>query len=173
MTITEKCQSIVLLLSDVDGVMSDGRLIYDNRGIETKSFHARDGLGIKLWQRAGHRFGMVTKRSSQIVKNRAGELGVDLVRQGVEDKAAALREIAEQLALSPEQIAYIGDDFPDLPAMRLAGVGITVPGASREILQASDLVTQTPGGRGAVREVIELILRQQHRWEPVIQSYQA
>ena len=171
MNLDQRCQPIELVLSDVDGVLTDGRVVLDNQGIETKRFHIRDGMGIALWQKAGYRFGIVTLRSSQVVKIRAAELGVEIVRQGTADKLAAMREICEELGLSPRQVCYIGDDLPDMPAVRAAGLGVAVADAAPEIREAADYVTTAAGGAGAVRETIEMILKTQRRWDDVIQPY--
>ena len=114
MTRDDRCKGIELILSDVDGVMTDGGIIYDTHGVEIKRFHVRDGLGIKLWQKAGFRFGILTSRSSQSVRLRAAELGVDLLRQGCEEKLPAAQQIMQELRLKPAQVCYIGDDLPDL-----------------------------------------------------------
>lgn len=162
---------IELILSDVDGVLTDGGIVFDNQGIETKKFHIRDGLGIKLWQRAGYRFGILTARTSQIVKMRAAELSVDLVRQGFEDKLPAAQEIVRQLQLSPEQVCYIGDDLTDIPVLRYAGLGVAVADAAEDARQVADHVTRRPGGSGAVRELIEDLLKAQQRWDDLIRKY--
>jgi len=169
--LAELCQSIELILCDVDGVLTDGTLSFDNQGIETKHFHVRDGLAVKLWQRAGGKLALVTARSSNVVKLRAAELGVDLVRQGSDEKLAACQEIVAQLGLSAGQAAYLGDDLPDLPAVRFAGLGIAVADACGELREAADYVTQTPGGRGALREAVEVILKAQKRWDDLIHNY--
>jgi YrbI family 3-deoxy-D-manno-octulosonate 8-phosphate phosphatase len=166
-----RCQPIELLLSDVDGVLTDGSLAFDNQGIETKTFHVRDGLGIKLWRRAGFRFGVVTSRNSHIVKTRAAELSFDVLRQGVEEKIVAVQQVLDDLKISPEQAAYIGDDLPDLPVMRYVGLPVAVADASAEVKAVAALVTKLPGGRGAVREAIETILKAKNRWEDLIQKY--
>jgi len=160
----DRYQDIVLILSDVDGVLTDGGIEYDNQGIESKKFHARDGLGISLWQRAGNRFGIVTARSSQIVKTRAAELGIETVRQGFEKKQPVVKEIIEQLNLSASQVAFIGDDLPDLAAMKYVGLAVAVADAAPEVREVADLVTTCPGGTGAVRETVETILKAQGRW---------
>jgi YrbI family 3-deoxy-D-manno-octulosonate 8-phosphate phosphatase len=159
------------VLSDVDGVLTDGRVVLDNQGIEAKCFHIRDGMGIALWQKAGYRFGMVSLRSSQVVKVRAAELGIEIVRQGAGDKLAAAGEILEQSGLELEQLCYIGDDLPDLPLVRAAGLGVAVADAADELRRTADYVTTAPGGAGAVREIIEMILKTQRRWDDVIQAY--
>ena len=171
MKVAQRCQNIELLLSDVDGVLTDGRVIFDNQGIETKQFHIRDGLGIKLWQRAGGKFGLITGRSSHVVKLRAVELEIEIVRQGADDKLAMALAVMEELKLKPEQVGYIGDDLPDLPVVKLVGLGVAVADACAELKQAAHHVTTAPGGLGAVRETIELILKSQRRWDDVVQSY--
>lgn len=172
MKLNQRCQKIQLVLSDVDGVLTDGGVIFDNQGIETKQFHIRDGLGIKLWQRAGYRFGIVTARNSHIVKVRAAELGIEVVRQGSSDKLATVREVVEQLKLTIDQVCFIGDDLTDLSAIHAVGLGVAVSDAVQEIRAAADFVTKVGGGRGAVRETIELILKSQDRWLDLIQKYQ-
>jgi YrbI family 3-deoxy-D-manno-octulosonate 8-phosphate phosphatase len=171
MDLDKRCQPIELILSDVDGVLTDGRVIYDNQGIELKRFHIRDGMGVRLWQKAGYRFGVITQRSSQIVKMRAAELDVTLVRQGTKDKLATLYEILEELGLSAAQTCYIGDDLPDLPSVRAVGLGVAVADACEELRQVAAYKTRAAGGVGAVRETIEMILKAQRRWEDVIQPY--
>ncbi len=168
-----RCQAIELILSDVDGVLTDGGVIFDNQGIEIKQFHIRDGMGIKLWQRAGYRFGVVTARNSHIVKVRAAELGIDLIRQGFEKKLPTIREIMQQLQLEPAQVCYIGDDLTDLAAIQSVGLGVAVADAAPEVRAAAQYVTKLGGGRGAVRELIEFILKAQQRWGDLIQKYQA
>jgi YrbI family 3-deoxy-D-manno-octulosonate 8-phosphate phosphatase len=171
MKLDERCQAIEPLLADVDGVLTDGQVVFDNQGIETKHFHIRDGMGIKLWQRAGHKFGLVTGRSSHIVKIRAAELGVDIVRQTAEDKLPAVQEIVRQLGLSLEQVCYIGDDLPDLPAVRSVGLGIAVADGCAELRAAAHWTSSLRGGEGAVRETIEMILKAQRRWDELVQKY--
>ena len=173
MTIAKRCQPIELILADVDGVLTDGSIIFDNEGIETKRFHIRDGLGIRLWQKAGGKFGIVTGRSSHIVNVRASELGIEIVRQGTEKKLAAVREILAERGLSAEQLCYIGDDLPDLAAVRFAGLGVAVADACGELREAADHVSSVAGGCGAVRETIEMILKAQRRWDELIQIHDA
>src|SRR6476661_2625366 len=172
MSLSDLCRRIELILSDVDGVLTDGAIWYDNQGVELKAFHIRDGLGIKLWQRAGHKFGVLTARTSHIVKVRAAELGVDIVRQGFETKLPVAREILKELRLSPEQVCYIGDDLTDLPVIRHVGLGVAVADAATEVRAAAGYITKLDGGQGAVREMIELILKSQFRWDEIIQTYQ-
>jgi 3-deoxy-D-manno-octulosonate 8-phosphate phosphatase (KDO 8-P phosphatase) len=171
MNLPDLCRNVELILSDVDGVLTDGGIWYDNQGIEVKQFHIRDGLGIKLWQRAGFRFGVLTARSSHIVKLRAQELGIEFVRQGFENKLPVARDLLREAGLSPEQVCYIGDDLTDLPVIRHVGLGVAVADAAAECRSAAAYVTQTAGGRGAVRELVELVLKAKSRWEDVIQRY--
>jgi YrbI family 3-deoxy-D-manno-octulosonate 8-phosphate phosphatase len=171
MTLAQRCQPIELILSDVDGVLTDGSIVYDNQGIETKRFFVRDGLGIRLWQRAGGKFGLVTARSSHIVKVRAAELGIEIVRQGSEQKRTITDQIAAELGLPPQKVCYIGDDLPDLAAMQHVGLAVAVADACAEVREAAHYVTTSSGGRGAVRETIELILKVQRRWEDIVQKY--
>jgi YrbI family 3-deoxy-D-manno-octulosonate 8-phosphate phosphatase len=168
---TDQRDKIQLILSDVDGVLTDGGIVFDNQGIETKRFNIRDGLGIKLWQKAGFRFGFLTARSSHIVKLRASELGVDLLRQGFEDKLPSAKKVIEELQLETDQICYIGDDLPDLPVMRFVGWSVAVADAVQEVRDAADYVTERRGGEGAVREAIEGILRSKGLWEDLIRRY--
>jgi YrbI family 3-deoxy-D-manno-octulosonate 8-phosphate phosphatase len=155
----------------VDGVLTDGGIIYDNQGIETKKFHVRDGLGIRLWQKAGYRFGLITRRSSHIVKTRVAELGIEIVRQGIDNKLSVVRALLDELRMTPSQTCYIGDDLPDLAAIRTVGLGVAVADACPELRESAHYTTTLPGGAGAVRETIEVILKAQGRWEDLIQSY--
>jgi len=171
MDLQQRCQPIELILSDVDGVLTDGRIVMDNRGIETKRFHIRDGMGIRLWQKAGYHFGLITLRSSQAVKTRAAELEIEIVRQGARNKLATLREILDELDMESRQVCYVGDDLPDLAAIRAVGLGVAVADACEEVRRAADCVTAAGGGAGAVRETIEMILKAQRRWNEAIQAY--
>jgi YrbI family 3-deoxy-D-manno-octulosonate 8-phosphate phosphatase len=171
MKLEDRCQSIELIVSDVDGVLTDGLIVFDNEGIETKRFHIRDGMGIHIWQKAGGRFGVLTGRNSHIVNIRAAELGVDVVRQGVDDKLAAIKEICTELRVAREQLCYIGDDLPDLAPVRYASLGVAVADACAELVDAAHFVTTRPGGSGAVRETVETILRAQGRWEELLRGY--
>jgi 3-deoxy-D-manno-octulosonate 8-phosphate phosphatase (KDO 8-P phosphatase) len=173
MKLAERCAAIRLLLTDVDGVLTDGGVVLDNKGVESKCFNIRDGLAIRLWQQAGGRAGIVTGRSSQIVQLRAAELDMEVVRQGVKEKLPEVQEVAAALGLQPHEIAYIGDDLPDVPTIRYAGLGIAVADAPEEVRDAADYVTSVAGGCGAVREVVELVLKNSGKWESVIGRYVA
>jgi 3-deoxy-D-manno-octulosonate 8-phosphate phosphatase (KDO 8-P phosphatase) len=171
MKVEARCQPIELILADVDGVLTPGAIIFNNQGIEIKQFHIRDGLGIRLWQRAGYKFGLITGRSSNIVKIRAAELGVEIVRQTAEEKLPVAQEILAQLGLKAEQACYIGDDLPDVPLLRHVGLAVAVADACQETREAAHHVTELGGGMGAVRETIEMILKAQRRWNDLIQKY--
>ncbi|MEX0939154.1 MAG: HAD hydrolase family protein [Pirellulales bacterium] len=171
MRLDERCERIELLLCDVDGVLTDGGVWFDNQGIEAKQFHIRDGMGIHLWQRAGYRCGLVTGRTSQVVKLRAAELGINILRQGIGEKLIAVQQILDELNLSAEQACYVGDDLNDLPVIRSVGLGVAVADAADEVRQAAHYTTSMDGGRGAVRETVELILKNQHRWDDLIRRY--
>lgn len=171
MRLDQRSQLVELILSDVDGVMTNGRVIFDNAGIETKTFHIRDGLGIRLWQQAGYDFGLVTSRNSHIVNIRASELGIGIVRQGVSEKLPAVRHIMSDLKLEPHQVCYIGDDLPDVRVMLAVGVGVAVADAPKEVRRAAHFTTSVSGGDGAIRETVEWILKNQHRWDDVVRKY--
>lgn len=164
---------VQLLLLDVDGVLTDGGVTWNNQGIESKTFHIRDGLGLKLWQRTGCRAGIVTGRASHVVQLRATELGIGIVRQGVEDKLATTEAILAETGVSWEETAFIGDDLPDLAVITKCGVGVAVADACAEVRAAASMVTQVPGGKGAVREVIERLLRARGSWDSIVARYAA
>lgn len=171
MKLDARCRPIEMILSDVDGVLTDGGVVFDNEGIETKKFHIRDGLGIKLWMRAGFHFGIITARTSHIVKVRAGELGIEIVRQGFEEKLAIAREIMEDHSLDPQQVCFIGDDLTDIPIIKSVGLGVAVGDAAAEVKNEAAHTTKLGGGQGAVRELVETILKAKNRWADVIQRY--
>ena len=164
---------VQLLLLDVDGVLTDGGVTWNNQGIESKTFHIRDGLGLRAWQKAGGRTGIVTGRSSHVVQLRADELGIGIVRQGVDDKLAAAESLLAEYGLSWEQTAFVGVDLPDLPVVSRCGVGVAVADACPELIAAATIVTRLPGGRGAVREVIERMLKARGSWDAVVARYAA
>jgi 3-deoxy-D-manno-octulosonate 8-phosphate phosphatase (KDO 8-P phosphatase) len=159
------------MLLDVDGVLTDGGIIIDGRGGETKRFDVRDGQGIALLIRAGITVGFISGRSSNIVRHRAKELGVRIVYQGVRDKADAYNEIKEKTGFRDEQIAYLGDDIVDLPIMRRVGLAMAVRDSWPGVKPGVDYITQAKGGRGAVREVSELLLKAQNIWQQLLKHY--
>ena len=167
----DRLARVRLLLLDCDGVLTDGGVTWAADGVESKTFHIRDGLGIRAWQRAGGRTGIVTGRSSPVVERRAAELGIEFVRQGVDDKLAAVAGILAACGLSWEEAAFVGDDLPDLPAVERCGLGVAVADACAELRAAADLVTTLPGGRGAVRELVERLLAARGGWEAIVAGY--
>ncbi|MEX0806807.1 MAG: HAD hydrolase family protein [Candidatus Binatia bacterium] len=169
--VRKKAEKISLLLLDVDGVLTDGRIIIDDRGAETKHFDVRDGQGIALLMQAGIQVGFITARKSKVVAFRARELGVAIVHQGVRSKADAYRSIQHETGIAEAQIAYVGDDIVDLPILDRVGLAVTVRDGWPELFSVVDYVTEACGGRGAVREVAELLLRAQNKWVELTKQY--
>lgn len=164
-------KNIRLLLLDVDGVLTDGRLYYGNDGNEYKAFNTKDGLGIKLLQRAGIEVGIVTARRSALLTRRSKELGIEKVIQGREDKLAALHELLAGAPLPMAEIAYMGDDLPDLAIINCVGLGMTVADANHVVVTHAAWQSRYPGGNGAVREAAEFILNSQGKLDSLILSY--
>jgi 3-deoxy-D-manno-octulosonate 8-phosphate phosphatase (KDO 8-P phosphatase) len=164
-------QQIEMILSDVDGVLTDGLIHLDSQGNEAKTFNARDGLAIKSWQEAGFQFGIITARSSTVVQRRAAELGIRIVQQGCEAKLPAARSIANEHGWRLDQVCYIGDDLPDLPVIQEVGLGVAVADAAPEVRRAADLVMQRSGGAGAVRELVEILLKAKNHWDTLVQGF--
>jgi 3-deoxy-D-manno-octulosonate 8-phosphate phosphatase (KDO 8-P phosphatase) len=164
-----RCQSIELLVTDVDGVLTDGVIAIDGHGLETKHFHVRDGVGFALWHRAGKQTAVLSGRDAPAVNHRATELKISHVLQGREQKADSLRKLIDALQLSPRQVCFVGDDLPDLPALMISGLAACPADAVVEVKQAVHVVTAAPGGHGAIRDVIELILKAQGRWDDLIE----
>jgi len=156
---------------DCDGVLTDGRIWLFENGEEQKGFHTRDGLGIELWHRAGLKSGIISGRKSSAVEARARGLGMSFVRQGCEDKQGAFADTLALAEVTNEEVAFIGDDLNDIPLMRQSGLGIAVADAALETRERAHYVTKTVGGQGAVREVIELILKSQGRWDELVSRY--
>ena len=167
LTLQSRLAGVRLLLLDVDGVLTTGGITWTHDGSEQKTFNIRDGLGIKLWQQAGGLVGIITGRSSAVVQIRARELSIDV------DKLQAASEILAEQKISWEQTAFIGDDLPDLSIVQRCGLGVAVADACSELLAAARLVTRLPGGRGAVREVIEQMLSARGSWQPIVGRYSA
>lgn len=166
--VSGRCAAIELLVLDVDGVMTDGLIVLDDRGVETKRFCVRDGAGISMWRSAGKRAAILSGRAAKVVDLRAEELGISPVLQGVKKKGARLTELAEELGVELSRVAYMGDDLPDLPALNRAGLAACPSDAAEEVKEVAQVVTSSPGGRGAVRELVELILRAQGRWDGLV-----
>ena len=167
-TFDQRAQTIRLLVLDVDGVLTDGSLTFTGEGELSKTFNVRDGLGIKLLQAAGIEVAILTGRTSSIVAHRSDELGMTRVEQGKLRKLPTLKKMLTEAKLQPENIAYMGDDLPDIPCLKLAGLAATPADGSPELDAVVDWRAPVPGGRGAVRAFAERILRAQGKWEPII-----
>ena len=166
-----KLAKIKLLLLDVDGVLTDGRIIYDCQGNELKAFDVKDGHGLKMLQRAGIAVGIITGRQSQVVVRRAAELGIEILYQGALSKLEPYLEILDQHGLTDEQVAYVGDDVVDLPILRRVGFSATVADAVAEVVPLVDYVASQGGGRGAVREICDLLIKASGHWEELTNRY--
>lgn len=171
-SLSEKLKKVVLLVLDVDGVLTDGKIIIDDLGNESKNFHVRDGHGLRLLMRGGVDVMLLTGRTSEVVKRRAEELGIRDVYQGAKDKAQVLGEILDKKGLSRECIAYVGDDVVDIPVFRMAGFSAAVADAPGYVRAQADYVTKRDGGDGAVREICEMILNAQGTWSAVMARYE-
>ena len=164
-------KQLKLLVMDVDGVLSDGQIYFANSGEEIKAFNTQDGLGIKLLQKQGIESAIITGRQSEIVANRAENLGIDHVIQGCDTKLQALNTLKSSLGLEYHEIAYIGDDLPDLPAIRAVGLGMTVNNANPHIKDHATWCSTHAGGHGAVREACDFILEQRGVLQSVVEAY--
>ena len=170
--VEEKASKIRLLILDVDGVLTDGRIVLNELGEESKYFHVRDGQGLVLLMGAGVETAVITGRRSKAVEYRAAELGIKEIHQGVKDKESVCKEILERKGLERDQVCCIGDDLPDIPLFNLVGFPVAVADASGELLEAASYVTKNRGGNGAVREVCELILNARGLWPRIISDFQ-
>lgn len=169
----EKAKHVKLLILDVDGVLTDGSIYINDNGVQELAFNIQDGLGIKLLQQTGVKVAIITGRSSNVVKVRAELLKIEHVYQGNVNKRLAFQELKEKLQLSNEQIAYVGDDLPDLPLLQQVGLSIAVANARDYIKQQTHWQTTAIGGKGAVREVCELIMRAQGTWQSILGEFDA
>lgn len=169
-SLRERAARIRLLVLDVDGVLTDGRIWLDPGGGETKTFHVRDGHGLVLAQRAGVGVALVSGRRSRVVDLRAKELGIRDVHQGCREKAAALANLRRKWKAAPEEVAVMGDDLVDLPLFREAGLALAVSDAPAEVRRRADWVSRSPGGQGAVREAVEMILKARGSWNGIVRS---
>ncbi|MBI2195315.1 MAG: HAD hydrolase family protein [Planctomycetes bacterium] len=164
-------KKIRLVILDVDGVLTDGMLISHVDGSESKAFHVHDGAAIHYLHEGGLKTAIITGRASSVVQKRASELGIEEVYQGEFDKVKAYTRLRSKLSLEDEAMAYLGDDLPDIPVMKLAGLAVAVSNARPEVKAIAHYVTRLPGGGGAVREVAELILKAQGRWMSIVRHY--
>ncbi len=169
----ERMARIEMLVLDVDGVLTDGRIIYADDGREIKAFHVRDGAALRFWIDAGKQVAIISGRNSPIVAKRAAEFGITRIVQGAGSKLPALKSLCADANLRPDQVSVVGDDLPDLPLLRNCGLGIAVADACPELRAAADWITQLPGGQGAVREVIERLMQVQNLWQPLLARLQA
>ena len=169
--VERRAERVKLLLMDCDGVLTDGRITLVEGGDEQKSFHTRDGHGLVLLHRAGLRSGIISGRASRLVSMRAADLGVAYVRQGAHDKLAAFDDLLAEAGVGPSEVAFVGDDVVDIPLMRRSALALAVADAGRDTRAAAHYVTHLPGGFGAVREVCELVLKAQGRWDELMKRY--
>jgi 3-deoxy-D-manno-octulosonate 8-phosphate phosphatase (KDO 8-P phosphatase) len=167
----EKARNVKLLILDVDGVLTDGRIVIDDRGVETKCFDVRDGHGIKMLKRANIDVAIITGRESDVVSHRAQELGIDSVYQNIHNKLEVYEAILEEKGLKDGEVGFVGDDLVDLPLLRRVGFAAVVADGVEELKPYADYVSRNRGGRGAVREVIELILKAQGKWAELMERY--
>lgn len=166
-----RADKVKLLMLDVDGTLTDGKIYLDQEGNETKAFHVQDGVAMKMLQAAGVRIAVVTGRRSRTVEKRARELGIADLYQGVEDKFAVLAELLKKYGLEISEVAFVGDDIPDLPVLRQVGLSFATANARAIVKDFVHVVTRAGGGEGAVAEVCERILRDQGRWDALIEPY--
>ncbi len=169
--IVDKAKKLKLLILDVDGVLTDGKLFFDNEGNEYKSFHARDGHGIKLLRQTGVEVAIISGRKSNSVALRMKSLGIEHVYQGHEDKRAAFNELLTKVCVTSEQVAHVGDDLLDLPIMTRVGLAIAVNDANFAVKKHADWCTTLPGGQGAVREVCDFIMQAQGHFDDVLNTF--
>lgn len=162
---------IDLLVLDVDGVLTDGRIVLTPTGDEIKFFHVRDGSAMKYWKRSGKKLAIITGRGSPAVELRAKDLGVDAWRLNAKDKLPAYLDVLKELGVAPDRTAVVGDDLPDLPLLRRCLLGIAVADAVAEVQAQAAYITRTAGGLGAVREVVELIMKKTGAWETILERY--
>ena len=170
-SLTASLQKIKLLALDVDGVLTDGSIYISPAGEVFKGFNDKDGMGISCALRNNLQIAVITGRQSPIVERRCEELGIKLFMQGVKDKRLALQKMAQELGLTREEIAYMGDDLNDIPAFKASGLNFVPADGSIEVLAVADIITKAKGGRGAVREAITMILVAQDNWEQIVNSY--
>ena len=161
----ERIQKIKVLVMDVDGVMTDGQIIYDSSGKETKNFSVLDGYGLVMWRRSGFKSAIITARASKVVSLRAGDLKIDKVYLDAYPKMEAYQKLVKDLKVKDEEVCFIGDDLPDMEVLQRVGFAVAVPNAVQEVKKIVHHITDRKGGEGAVREVIELILKTQGKWQ--------
>lgn len=166
--VNDTLKQIQMVLLDVDGVLTAGEIIYSDNGDQVKIFNVKDGIGIRLLKEAGLQVGIITGRQGKALRHRCLNLGIDLVFDGIKDKTKALEEVTQRTGVAPSAIAYVGDDLPDIPVMKIVGLAVAVADAHELVKECAHFVTKAPGGRGAVREISEAILKAQDRWDELI-----
>jgi 3-deoxy-D-manno-octulosonate 8-phosphate phosphatase (KDO 8-P phosphatase) len=169
--IQARLEQVQLLLLDVDGVLTDGGIIYNAAGEEIKRFHVKDGLGIRLLMETGIRVGIITGRRSPALTHRLNNLGIELVLDGIHDKAAALTDITARVGVDNRHISFLGDDLPDLPVMKRVGLAVAVADACYEVKESAHMITAAGGGKGAVRELCEAVLKAKGLWEGILERF--
>jgi 3-deoxy-D-manno-octulosonate 8-phosphate phosphatase (KDO 8-P phosphatase) len=167
----ERIKKIRLVILDVDGVLTDGRIIYNNLGYDYKFYDVRDGFGVTLLHRSGIDLAIISAKASRTIKRRARDMHIKKLYLNASDKLAAFEKVLKDFTVQPEEICYIGDDLVDLPIIKRVGFAVAVKEAVEDIKKSSHYITQNSGGRGAVREVAELILKGQGKWEQVLSRY--
>lgn len=172
-SLAARASRVELLLLDVDGVLTDGGIVYADDRTELKRFHVRDGSGLKFWQLAGKRAAIVSGRKSPVVDRRAAELGIGPVLQGCGDKLVAFEAVLAATGFRPEQVCAVGDDLPDLPVLLRCGLAVAVADACPEVREAADYITAVPGGHGAVRDAVEWVLKLQGKWDGLVAKFRA
>jgi 3-deoxy-D-manno-octulosonate 8-phosphate phosphatase (KDO 8-P phosphatase) len=171
--VAARAARVTTLILDVDGVLTDGRIIYAEHGDELKFFDVQDGAALAFWKRAGLRFGFITARASRLVKRRARELQADFLAQKALVKLPVYEGLLKRWRLKDEDVCVVGDDLMELPLLRRAGLAVAVPNAVEEVRLIAHYVTRRPGGRGAVREIVDHILKAKGLWDQILQRYQA
>lgn len=168
----DKIKAIKVLALDVDGVLTDGKIIFDSQGNETKNFDVQDGFGIVFFRKAGFKTAIITARASKVVTIRANDLNIDKIYQDAYPKINAYRELLRDLKVKDKEVCFIGDDLPDLPVLKRVGFAVGVANAVPEVKKAAHYITKRRGGKGAVREVIELILKAQGKWKATLGQFE-
>ncbi len=169
--VAQRASRVNVLLIDVDGVLTDGRIVYADYGDELKFFDVQDGAGLVFWNRVGLKSAIITARTSRLLKRRAKELRIDFLAQGRLLKLPTYEQLLKRLRVTDEQVCAIGDDLMELPILRRVGLAVAVPNAVEEVKQICHYTTRRPGGRGAVREVVDLILKAKGLWDTILQRY--
>jgi len=173
MTLKDRLKKVKLLIMDVDGVLTDGKIIFDDKGGELKFFDVQDGLAVVILKRVGIKTAIITAKGSKVVERRSADMQVDKLYQDAESKTAALQSLLQELNLKPEDACFIADELIDLPALKQVGLAVAVRNAAPEVKKYAQYITKRKGGNGAVREVIEMILKSQNKWQGAIARYTA